>query len=94
MFFTDPIIADPCSLVKCTGQGEKCVIVDSHEQKTDQPFAECQCVTVRDHCSTGITVCGSNNKKYRSKCHMDAEACATKQKITAVECTRLSEFFY
>ena len=96
-FFTGPLVVDPCSQLKCNGQGERCVEVDSHKKKTDQPFAECQCVTAREHCSRGITVCGSDNKHYKSSCHMDAEACATKKKIWAVsylECARSSKYLY
>jgi len=39
-------------------------------------------------------VCGSNNKTYKSVCHMDADACATRKKIKVVkysECSRSSE---
>ena len=81
LFFTDPISVDPCSRVKC-GQGEKCVI-KVNEKKTDK-FAQCQCISVTDNCFESFHVCASDNNTYKSVCHMDAAACASKKSLTVL----------
>lgn len=92
IFFTDPIY-DPCLNVKCS-QGEACVVT-INEKKTDK-VAQCQCISATDNCLESIHVCASDNTTYKSHCHMDAEACATRKRLTVLhygEC-RFGKFTY
>ena len=79
LFFTDPTLTDPCTLIKC-GQGEMCV-ENTQEKKTDK-LAQCQCLVATENCLEAVHVCASDNTTYKSHCHMDAAACASKKKLT------------
>ena len=79
LFFTDPTIIDPCSQIKC-GQGEVCV-ENTLEKKTDK-LAQCQCISAKDNCLEAVHVCASDNTTYKSYCHMDAEACASRKQLS------------
>ena len=77
--FTDPIPFDPCSRLKC-GQGSACVL--NINSKKSNKFVKCQCISSTDNCIESTHVCASDNVSYKSECHMDAAACASKKRLT------------
>ena len=75
-----PTISTPCSDVKCRGQGEECV-VDNRDKKT-YILPMCKCINATNTCPSNEPVCANNNITYKSECHMNAAACASRKKLT------------
>lgn len=66
---------DACSGQKCDAFTE-CKVISG--------TPKCVCPEIKDCPSSGVPVCGSNDKPYSNECHLRVDACKRKRAIYVV----------